>query len=144
MFSEFLKVYRKKSIIAFNWQSRQCTWVLKNSRQHTFLNRVTSIVLVFISLSSAGCVSSNFSIETLAKSDINRISDIHIDQTLTLLKTLTRKLYKMKSRGTGYNPGGNDSVQDLRHFHMPCPASGALPFQAEDHPPPYQQALNPN
>jgi hypothetical protein len=71
---------------------------LKNFKWHTFLKWVAGIVLVCTSLLSAGCVSSKFSVETLAKSDINMVSDIHIDQTLTLLETLTGKLYKM-------NPG---------------------------------------
>lgn len=71
---------------------------MKNFKWHTFLKWVAGIVLVCISLLSAGCVSSKFSVETLVKSDINMVSDIHIDQTLTLIETLTGKLYKM-------NPG---------------------------------------
>lgn len=53
---------------------------------------------------AAGCVSTDFKVETLAKSDINLVSDIHIDQTLTLLKSLTRKLYKINARELAKTP----------------------------------------
>ncbi|WP_287125893.1 hypothetical protein [Desulfobacter sp.] len=80
---------------------------MKNFKWHTFLKWVAGIVLVCISLLSAGSVSSKFSVETLAKSDINMVSDIHIDQTLTLLKTLARKLYKMNPGELATPPGSN-------------------------------------
>jgi len=43
----------------------------------------------------SGCaVSSDFHIKNLAKTNIDLISELHMNQTITLLKTLTEKLYK--------------------------------------------------
>ncbi len=72
---------------------------------------------------TAGCVSpTNFKVETLAKSDINQVLDIHIDQTLVLLKTLTRKLYKMNSLELAKTPGATIDSQISRIFQCPPPA----------------------
>jgi len=42
----------------------------------------------------SGCTSSEFHIKDLAKTNIDVISEIHINQATNLLKTLTEKLYK--------------------------------------------------
>lgn len=68
---------------------------------------------------TAGCVSRDFSVETLAKTDINQVSDIHIDQTLVLLKTLTRKLYKMNSSELAKSPGATIDSQISKIFQCP-------------------------
>ena len=76
---------------------------------------------------TAGCVSpTNFKVETLAKTDINQVLDIHIDQTLVLLKTLTRKLYKMNSRELAKTPGATIDSQISRIFQCPPPAPDAV------------------
>ena len=94
---------------------------MKNFKRHRLLKWLTSIVLVCISLLSTGCVSSNFSVETLAKSNINMVSDIHIDQTLTLLKTLTKKLYKMNPGELTKTPGATISSRISDIFKCPAP-----------------------
>lgn len=94
---------------------------MRNFKRHTFLKWFSSIVLVCISLLSAGCVSSNFSVETLAKSDINMVSDIYIEQTRTLLKTLTRKLYKMNPGELAKTPGATISSRISDIFKCPAP-----------------------
>lgn len=57
--------------------------------------------------------------ESLAKSDINMVSDIHIDQTLHLLKTLTRKLYRMNSSELAKSPGATIDSQIEKIFQCP-------------------------
>ncbi|MCG8616362.1 MAG: hypothetical protein MI802_09115 [Desulfobacterales bacterium] len=74
---------------------------------------------------TAGCVSSDFEVETLAKSDINQVSDIHIDQSLILLKDLTRKLYKMNSEELARSPGSTIDTQITKIFQ--CPPLEPLP-----------------
>lgn len=68
---------------------------------------------------TAGCVSTDFEVETLAKSDINQVSEIHIDQTLILLKSLTRKLYKMNSQELAKSPGATIESQIATIFQCP-------------------------
>lgn len=94
---------------------------MKNFKWHRCLKRFTRIVLVCISFLLAGCISSNFSVETLAKSDIDMVSDIHIDQTLALLKTLTRKLYKMNPRELAKTPGATIEFRISSIFQCPAP-----------------------
>ena len=101
---------------------------MKNSKRHTFPKRVAGIVLVCISLLSAGCVSSKFGVETLAKSDINMVSDIYIDQTRTLLKRLTEKLYKMNPGELAKTPGATieSRISDIFRCPVPPPESDLL------------------
>ena len=94
---------------------------MKSSNLETPLKYIAWIVLICFSVVTAGCVSSDFSVETLAKSDVNQVSDIHIDQTLTLLKTLTRKLYKMNSRELAKTPGATIDSQIAKIFQCPAP-----------------------
>ncbi|NWH05544.1 hypothetical protein HXW94_11180 [Desulfobacter latus] len=49
------------------------------------------------------------------------VSDIHIDQTLTLLKTLTRKLYKMNPGELSKTPGATISSRISDIFKCPAP-----------------------
>ena len=67
----------------------------------------------------AGCVSTDFKVETLAKSDINLVSDIHINQSVLLLKRLTRKLYKMNSKELAKSP--NATVVNRLSTLFQCP-----------------------
>jgi hypothetical protein len=97
---------------------------LRNFKQHTFPKWVASVVLVCISLLSAGCISSKFSVETLAKSDINMVSDIYIDQTRTLLETLTEKLYKMNPGELAKTPGATIASRISDMFRCPVPPPG--------------------
>ncbi len=57
-------------------------------------NKIVFIALLFI-LSLSGCSpSSNFQIKDFAKTGIDVVSEIHMDQATSLLQTLTQKLYK--------------------------------------------------
>lgn len=94
---------------------------MKNSKWRTRPKWVTGIVLICISLLIAGCVSSKFSVETLAKTDINMVSDIHIDQTLILLKKLTCKLYKMNPGELAKTPGATIESRLSGIFQCPAP-----------------------
>ncbi|MCA1793761.1 MAG: hypothetical protein LC660_07800 [Desulfobacteraceae bacterium] len=49
------------------------------------------------------------------------VSDIHIDQTLILLKTLTRKLYKMNPGELAKTPGATISSRIADIFKCPAP-----------------------
>lgn len=49
------------------------------------------------------------------------VSDIHIDQTLTLLKTLTKKLYKMNPGELAKTPGATISSRTSDIFKCPAP-----------------------
>ena len=67
----------------------------------------------------AGCTSTSFQIEDLAKTDINLVSEIHIDQVESLLKELTQKLYRMNSMELGKTPGATIDSQMTRIFQCP-------------------------
>ena len=84
--------------------------------------------MILLCLLQAACVSTDFKVETLAKSDIDLVSDIHIDQTVLLLKRLTRKLYKMNSKELAKTP--DTTVDNRLSALFQCP------------PPPPEPALN--
>lgn len=69
----------------------------------------------------AGCVSTDFKVETLAKTDINVVSEIHMGQTIDLLKRLTRKLYKMNSRELAKTSGATVEGRIASLFQCPPP-----------------------
>jgi len=55
----------------------------------------SAVLVLIILLLISGCKSSpEFHVKNLMKSDIDQVSDIHLQQTVKLLKTLTVKLYK--------------------------------------------------
>ncbi len=59
------------------------------------MNKFVLVILLAGIVMLTGCQSaSQFHVKDLAKTDINQVSEIHIDQVVTLLKTLTEKLYK--------------------------------------------------
>lgn len=67
-----------------------------------------------------GCVtSSDFRIQDLAKSDIDVVADIHLDQATTLLKTLTRKLYHMNPRELAKSKGATIDSRISEIFRCP-------------------------
>ena len=90
---------------------------MKSSRLARLLKYAAGIAALCIV--TAGCVSSDFNVETLAKSDINQVSDIHIDQTLILLKRLTRKLYKMNPGELDKSPGATIDSRINQIFQCP-------------------------
>jgi hypothetical protein len=67
----------------------------------------------------SGCKATDFHVENLAKTDINLVSEIHIDQVADLLKTLTRKLYKMNSRELEKSVGATIDSQMAKIFQCP-------------------------
>jgi len=73
-----------------------------------------------------GCVSTDFKVETLAKTDVNVVSDIHIEQTAILLKRLTRKLYKMNSTELAKTPGATVDSRLSELFQCPPPAPAPI------------------
>jgi hypothetical protein len=81
---------------------------------------IVSIAIVCFFILLNGCTSStDFQIEDLAKTDINKVSEIHMDQVKDLLKTLTQKLYKMNSQELGKIPGATIDSQIARIFQCP-------------------------
>ncbi len=82
------------------------------------MHGVAYILVSFVILLN-GCTTSNFHIENLAKTDINLVSEIHIDQVADLLKRLTRKLYRMNSMELGKTPGATIDSQMARIFQCP-------------------------
>lgn len=99
---------------------------MKSLSLKTHLKHIYHIIFVCFFAVTAGCVSpTDFEVETLAKTDVNQVADIHIDQTLVLLKTLTRKLYKMNSLELTKTPGATIDSQISRIFQCPPPAPDA-------------------
>lgn len=81
---------------------------------------IAFILLVFFTILVNGCISStDFQIKDFAKTDINQVSEIHMDQVGILLKSLTRKLYKMNSQELGKTPGATIDSQVARIFQCP-------------------------
>lgn len=79
-----------------------------------------SLFLALLGIGLAGCrTSTDFQIENLAKTNINIVSEIHLEQISTLLKTLTRKLYRMNSMELAKTPGATIDSQIARIFHCP-------------------------
>jgi hypothetical protein len=68
----------------------------------------------------SGCTgTSDFRIETLAKTDLDMVADIHLDQTVSLLKTLTEKLYHMNARELSKTPGATIDSRIAQIFQCP-------------------------
>lgn len=68
----------------------------------------------------SGCgVSSDFNIKNLAKTDIDKISELHLNQVVDLLKTLTEKLYK-KNPGELHKVPGQTIDSRLNQIFI-CP-----------------------
>jgi len=103
---------------------------LKSLRLSRFHKYGTGILILCLVLT--GCVSTDFKVETLAKTDVNVVSDIHIQQTAVLLKRLTRKLYKMNSRELAKTPGATVDRQLSQLFQCPPPAPSPLINQKTD------------
>ena len=71
-----------------------------------------------------GCApSSDFRFQNFAKTDMDMVADIHLDQTVTLLKTLTEKLYHMNTKELLKTPGTTIDSRIEQIFQCP-----ALPF----------------
>ncbi len=80
------------------------------------------IVILFL---LTGCRSaSQFNIKDLAKTDINQVTDIHLSQSIRLMKTLTRKLYKKNPSELKKIPGQTIDSRMARIFQ--CPLSGSF------------------
>lgn len=122
MFLLSWRIYPKKNTIASSWLLKHCTKVskstrLNNNRSDTVLkvsiayfrdryNKENTIYLFGLNfylgvalvclITLTGCQSaSHFHLKDLVKTDINQVSEIHINQSVKLLKTLTKKMYKM-------------------------------------------------
>lgn len=67
-----------------------------------------------------GCTAaSDYRIQDLAKTDIDVVADIHLEQATALLKTLTRKLYKMNSKELAKLQGATIDSQIAYIFQCP-------------------------
>lgn len=77
-----------------------------------------------------GCSSTHdFQVSHLAKTSVNQVSEIHIQQMTLLLKVMTQKLYRMNPLELGKTPGTTIESQIDRLF--PCPP--ALSFDFLEH-----------
>ena len=71
----------------------------------------------------SGCQSaSDFQVKDLAKTDINQVSEIHMNQAVALMKTLTEKLYKKNPNELKKNPG--QTIQSRIEQIFSCPSAG--------------------
>lgn len=69
----------------------------------------------------SGCQSaSQFKVTNLAKTDINQVSEIHMKQSIDLLKTLTRKLYKKNPHELAKNK--NQTIESRIEQIFKCPS----------------------
>lgn len=85
-------------------------------------------ICLILSLGNSGCAgSSDFRFKSLAKTDMDVVGDAHLNQAVTLLKTLTEKLYHMNSRELLKAPQATIDSRIRQIFQCP-----PLPFS---HPP---------
>lgn len=81
------------------------------------------IVVSFLVITLTGCTSQNsFKIENLAKSDIDKISELHLKEVTQHLRTLTRKLYIRNPAELKKNPGA--TINSRINMIFQCSAAG--------------------
>ncbi|HKK99845.1 MAG TPA: hypothetical protein VJ943_06310 [Desulfotignum sp.] len=79
----------------------------------------------------AGCTgSAEFRIQELAKTDMDVVANIHREQAVSLLKTLTEKLYKMNSKELSKTPGATIDARIEQIFQCPPPSFFPAPAAA--------------
>jgi hypothetical protein len=70
----------------------------------------------------SGCTgTSDFKIQDLAKTDMDMVANIHLDQSVSLLKTLAEKLYNMNSDALLQSPGATIDSRINHIFQCPPP-----------------------
>lgn len=92
--------------------------------KETSLFALTTLILILLT----GC-STGFKWEDLGKSDVNQVSEIHMEQVRDVLATLTEKLYKRNPAELAKTPGATIDLKIYQLFS--CPA--ALPGPATNH-----------
>ena len=80
-----------------------------------------SFVCLVLCLMSGCASSSDFKLQDLAKTDMDVTADIHLEQTVFLLKTLTEKLYNMNSAELLKTPGATIDSRINQIFQCPPP-----------------------
>jgi len=77
-------------------------------------------ICLIASFGSFGCAgSTDFRFQNLAKTDMDVVGDVHRNQAVSLLKTLTEKLYHMNSRELSKTPEATIDSRILQIFQCP-------------------------
>lgn len=85
----------------------------------------TGVILLCAAVFFSGCSSGpGFHVKDLAKSDINQVSEIHMNQAVDLLKNLTQKLYKKNPYELTKSKGQTISSRIEQIFR--CPVNPAV------------------
>ncbi|MCA1795202.1 MAG: hypothetical protein LC660_15275, partial [Desulfobacteraceae bacterium] len=80
-----------------------------------------------------GCTgTSDFKIQNLAKTDMDMAANIHLDQAVSLLKTLAEKLYNMNSTALLKTPGATIDSRINQIFQCPPPPFSSRPSAGQD------------
>lgn len=88
------------------------------------MKKCLSLTLFCVFLFSGCTASSDFKIKNLAKTNIDIISELHMDQAIDLLKTLTQKLYKKNPRELQKVPG--QTIESRLEQIFKCPVENTL------------------
>jgi len=88
------------------------------------VKKCLSLTLFCVFLFSGCTASSDFKIKNLAKTNIDIISELHMDQAIDLLKTLTQKLYKKNPRELQKVPG--QTIESRLEQIFKCPVENTL------------------
>ncbi len=81
----------------------------------------------------SGCAGTlDFKIRDLAKTDMDMAANIHLDQAVSLLKTLAEKLYNMNSNALLKTPGATIDSRINHIFQCPPPPFSSKPSAGQD------------
>lgn len=86
--------------------------------------KLLGITLLSVFLLSGCTASSDFKFKNIAKTNIDIISELHMNQAIGLLKTLTQKLYKKNPRELQKAPGEN--IESRLEQIFKCPVEKKL------------------
>jgi hypothetical protein len=105
----------------------------KSAKSAKSVKAVIGVFVFLILCLMNGCTSSSdFKLQDLAKTDMDTAANIHLEQTVSLLKTLTEKLYNMNSTELLKTPGATMDSRINQIFQCPPPLFSSDPAAVQE------------